>query len=500
MTDAMKPPVSPIEETPSSVVPIMQPQEGEDTPRKPAPSESAGKSTHPTKSLWARPMIHHDDGESVSSLGTFHTTSAPNAKDIKRNSVDSHASEKSESSTTMYSHESFEPFKLRVNELCHQLWSAPSSRQRLRNRLIRLLGLKGTHQSRSTDSVRFEFERLNGGYNRIILIDAVNKKSLDRKKYLLRIPRFNGGRPDRDVAILAYIRRYSSIPVAAVVKSDFTSDNPIGKPYVVQDRIPGLDLQNSNRPFPNLTHDQKKAFAKSFGQLQFEMLALRASSPGQIEPTSKRATKQDFLMRHFKVEGHPHGEDRQLDETSSSNAIPSYKNNLEFFQFQFNRWKMVAVDKTILKVEYMERLSAIAAQLDESGFLGDGQYCLCHLDLATAPRNILVDIGTDSSLTITAILNWDDAVFAPKFVACAPPMWIWAWSDDEDEDERRANDSPSTFQGQELKRLFEESVGQEYLHYAYQPQYRIARKLFEFALHGIHSSWKMDEANEMIDE
>lgn len=49
------------------------------------------------------------------------------------------------------------------------------------------------------------------------------------------------------------------------------------------------------------------------------------------------------------------------------------------------------------------------------------------------PRNIMMDIDIDNSLTIPGILDWDSAVIAPKFVGCVPVMWIWAWNYGEDE-------------------------------------------------------------------
>ena len=79
-------------------------------------------------------------------------------------------------------------------------------------------------------------------------------------------------------------------------------------------------------------------------------------------------------------------------------------------------------------------------------------------------------------------------------------MWIWAWSFGKDEDEREANYEPSTSEEQELKRLFEGSVGQDFLKYSYQPQYRLARSLFEWAMHGIHSTFAMSEASNFLDE
>jgi len=84
-------------------------------------------------------------------------------------------------------------------------------------------------------------------------------------------------------------------------------------------------------------------------------------------------------------------------------------------------------------------------ELDAGGYFSQVWYSLAHLDLA--PRNILIDVDTDtdtarSTNIITAILDWDSAMLAPCFLSCYPPVWLWGWRDDEDEDERAANDDP----------------------------------------------------------
>jgi len=147
---------------------------------------------------------------------------------------------------------------------------------------------------------------------------------------------------------------------------------------------------------------------------------------------------------------------------------------------------------------YIDSLVTVALQMDRSGFHGDDKNSLYNLDLNHAPRNIMVDSQGDGSTT--GILDWDSAIFAPRFVGCTPPMGIWAWDDEEDEDERKANDTPPTPEKQELKQLFEDAIGQDFLEYACEPQYRLARKLFEFTLHGIHSNETMSEADELIRE
>ena len=85
------------------------------------------------------------------------------------------------------------------------------------------------------------FDRLAGvDNNRITGITLKSLHSTPKHQLILRTPRELeiGARPDRDIAMLRYVCDHSSIPVATIVRQDFTCDNPLDCPYVLQDRFP----------------------------------------------------------------------------------------------------------------------------------------------------------------------------------------------------------------------------------------------------------------------
>lgn len=133
---------------------------------------------------------------------------------------------------------------------------------------------------------------------------------------------------------------------------------------------------------------------------------------------------------------------------------------------------------------FWDQFCQMTLELDSQGLLSDRRYSLSHLDLA--PRKILVNptAGLNSPI-ISAILDWYSAVFAPISMTCSPPMWIYTWNEDEDEGERMANDIPPFKGGRELKPIFDEVDGEEYIKLAYELAYRLARRLISFAMEGI---------------
>jgi hypothetical protein len=103
------------------------------------------------------------------------------------------------------------------------------------------------------------------------------------------------------------------------------------------------------------------------------------------------------------------------------------------------------------------------------GLLGDTEYHFCHTVLHD--RNILVEIPEDWTVRISGLLAWDTAIFVPKFLSCAPPMWIWLSEEDDGEDEALAEKTPDHPGGKELKQVFEDTVGPGFLQYVYKLEY-----------------------------
>ncbi|KAK8097743.1 uncharacterized protein PG998_013229 [Apiospora kogelbergensis] len=358
----------------------------------------------------------------------------------------SDASERTASSSVQYDHEPFETFKDRVLSLAQShIWIDAPAGEILVDRLP------------------------GGGFNRIIGLTR-QSQSDDKIQYILRLPRFDSARLDRDVAVLLFLEQHTHIPAPKVIHFDQTDSNPVLSPYMVQNRLPGADLYHT---FPTLDHWQKCLFAKSFGSVVRQMLETRSCDPGHL------------ALLH--------------NDTKTTAVNPTVAIEACMFELQ----KSDALERDP-KGKYIPRLVekfvSMASALDQQGYLSQTTYSLAHLDLA--PRNILVRCAPDvtEQTIISGILDWDSAVFGPGFMACAPPQWIWDWKDDEDEDERKANDDPPEPENRQLKLLFEQCAGQDYCRYAYDAKYRLARRLVRFAMEGIRSNEDSKDADAMFRE
>lgn len=466
-------------------------------------------------------------------MSEIDTISPESEKATSSQSKKSDKSNVSFTSTVEYSQTAFNEYAQQVKELCHLLWNpSPKAPQDVQSSRIerlfggaknRAAGMLLPRKSRSAPAsagpTEFLIDRLRGGgYNRVIGITIKYSTDESPTLLILRVPRFEDARPDREVAVLRFIRQYTAIPVPEVKHVDFTRDNPLKQCYVIQHRIPGYDLQNRTSPtfYPSLNHEQKCTFAKEFALILLELHNLTHPFPGLIEASADSDNDHDFTVRPLDLTS-SFGYQPELDlntklpffqlrpfvkDWEQPEGSPLERSTYYFMMAQFGRWKAMELRCDPASISWSniyDRLVTMATQMDDSGFLGNNENCVCHLDLLGAPRNIMVDIKLDGTLSITGILDWDSAIFAPRFAGCAPPMWLWAW-DEEEEDEKHANDTPSDPGDEQIKRIFEETVGDKFLFYAYKPEYRLARELFRFAKSGMGSSTEIEEVEELLKE
>lgn len=372
----------------------------------------------------------------------------------------------SDTSTLVYDQEPFEQYVSRVKDLIHTIWPAVANED-------------------------ISVERMKGGaFNRIIGFSIPDQDGANRGQYILRIPRFEAAQMTNHLASLKFVTELTNLPVPEVVTSDCTTLNALESPYMIQHRLRGTPIISL---YPEMDHRIRCEAARQLGEAVASLTSLQSSRMGRLTSSKNGLDGQaDFLVQ-------------VLDDTGPTESwaysIGSGKQDVsEALQEIFNyRSSMAMADVPAegFRAEYMQRFARMAFEMAATGCLEDVPTTLCHLDFE--PRNILVDLQNLVS-PVSGIIDWDSAVFAPSFMSCAPPMWIWAWKDDEDEDERTANDTLPTREGCELKEIFESAAGPVYMRFAYDPIYRLARRLVHFALFGIKYAEDLTQADAILQE
>ena len=441
----------------------------------------------------------------------------------KRSSVKSTSSSfrpPSVTSTIAYEQTPFTEWSVQVRQLCHSLWPPSVKEYRIQrllggpnNRFLGVLRSKklGRFLWPASPPKAFEIERMRGGsFNRIVGINIIGSETEDPIALILRTPRYPwDSRPDREVATLEYVRKHTKIPVPHIKAFDLTEENPLKVPYVIQSRISGICLQDAI--LNGLSPKQWCTLAKEIGGMILEMQNISNPTSGLIESSTKDDGTQSFTVCPFDIRRPYDMEWKQTQANSKTLEADNAKvlrwygeDTLHFFVTQFGRWRAEELQTspiTMLYKDQMHRLTDVVSEMNRLGIFGKSENCLTHMDLAA--RNIMVEVGPDDFIKITGILDWDSALFAPKFVSCRPPWWLWQdeqFPEDAMEEEKNAGVTPYDPELLEVKDLFEEIMGDEYVRLAYQPQYLLARRIFHIALYGNYSNESMDEIGKILDE
>ena len=398
----------------------------------------------------------------ITSDSDYGSECAPGSSGSSRSGV-------SDTSTLMYSQEPYETYRSKVLQLCHDIW--PTLYQ------------------------EYSLERMKGGgYNRIIGLDGFGTDPLSPTRLVLRVPRFDDERVDREVATLNFICQQTTVPVPKVIAFDTTINNALNSSYMIQNRIPGVNLALA---YPDLSHQQKCSLAAQWGRLLLDLHSVSSPVAGLIESSDESTYDKDFRVVPFDITDFS---GTAPSANCLSADVPGSDTVLGILELQFDRWKARALSLDRgenYSFDLINSLLTVAREMHDMRYFDDNRNVLCHLDLE--PRNVILSL--EQEVSISGILDWDSAVFAPIFMTCAPPFWLWGcWDDDEDEDEKKANDPPPTPELQEIKQTFEDVVGAKVLNYIYNAQYRLARKLFQFALDGINSNESYKDCLELMRE
>ena len=228
---------------------------------------------------------------------------------------------------------------------------------------------------------------------------------------------------------MEYVRHRTSIPVLHIKVFNLTDDNPLKTPYILQTRISGVSLQSV---LPDMSHKQWCSVAGQLGHIILELQQVTNTAPGLIENSGKIGGFSNLKVSPFDIRKPFDSDWKKKQETSltfeTDNERYLYmykKDTFRFLVIQLARWRSEELHQRaldILDIEHMHHLINILIEIYEIGYFSDRVNCLLHINLTT--RNIMVELGSDDSIKITGVLDWDSTIFAPRFVACRPPWWL----------------------------------------------------------------------------
>ncbi|KAF3050255.1 hypothetical protein E8E11_003972 [Didymella keratinophila] len=298
--------------------------------------------------------------------------------------------------------------------------------------------------------------------------------------YILRIPHWGNEHMQRHIATLEFVSTQLHVSVPITVLYDFSSDIVFGVPYTLQIRLPGENLQSA---FTQLNLKQRKGLTHKICE---GVLRMHESSYGDCFSVSTYdVTSSKLELRSLAIPLDP-------DNDGKVNSLPAHgtSDTHTFIKTTCQRWK--DYESTFLRKPRAEwdRCMEMAQEMTDCGYLNVSERLhFTHMDLY--PRNILINLTDDTSVEITGILDWDDALFAPKYMACEEEV--------DETDEYEGLKVPQTSDLQEVKALFESLFEQEFLKYAYREEYILLRHIFVILQMGLGYSHFYTELDAILD-
>ncbi|KAI1244063.1 hypothetical protein MGN70_013931 [Eutypa lata] len=343
-----------------------------------------------------------------------------------------------------------------------------------------------------------------GSYNKIVSV-SLNTNEVHRE-YVIRIP-CNESTILSSVAILRHLRQETKLKVPGVISYDNTRNNPLEYGYIVLEKVPGVPLEQC---LDDLTQHQRLTLAREIGELYVQLRSIKYPAAGFLKvPLEETESFVDHPESCLIVEPYGASTDRfpwEINCEDASNEfialdrlkkdpqdLPCDEMMLLPFRRRLYHFSHGPHPST-RRLEDLQFLLEMIQDMVKRGHFTNSQssgFCLWHQDLW--PRNIMVNL--DASPMISGVLDWDDPVFAPAFIAATPPWWLWQ---NEEEEESVDSDVPifedsemepiarealeaDTPENSEVKRAFEDVVGQQWVHQAYQPEFAYARRALALA-------------------
>jgi aminoglycoside phosphotransferase (APT) family kinase protein len=420
----------------------------------------------------------------------------------------------------------FEDFKPKILILCHTLWPNISEHEILIEHIAggtynRIVGITiGTDQAipspysdvtviKKSNQVFKAIKKWQTRILRYLRSPETKDNHSAPGRYILRMPRSESEEDidfEYDFALLRLLDGMTQFSVPKTICFDKNTSNPLGRPYVLQYRIPGRPLEDV---WKELNHAQKLCVARQMGTFLLHLSKHTFSSGGKLNPKSvpERGYAREIKNRPIEIyqfEYFLFGSAKNVGQPGKILSAP------KLLQERYLQWKEHYERESGLEdFTSWRTLAKMVSQMEQkTGVFGpDGNYYIYHGDLY--PRNVMVEVLDKQTVTITGILDWDHSAFGPAVVAFERPSWLWTF-DKYDAGElenitalklhKEEDMQPENEQAQEIKTAFEEAVGPEFLRYAAAPEADIARWLWAWGVNGVGTGTEFDMVQEVLTE
>lgn len=221
-----------------------------------------------------------------------------------------------------------------------------------------------------------------------------------------------GIKTENEAATLAWISQNTSIPVPSVIRYDATTNNPLGREFIILNRCPGVTLSDI---YDSLTQGELDDICRQLIKFLVEIHRHPFTHIGGLAQSGNKIIPGPILDEHFWFTPDTtkyFDTDETFDSLNAGGPFTSYTEYTIAMMEKYIHVAEIQRDLTFMH-EHIPRLRAFCKVLPNfAARLDNTKIRLAHKDLHFA--NMLYDQSTGK---ITGILDWE--------FASAVPFQIW---------------------------------------------------------------------------
>lgn len=373
----------------------------------------------------------------------------------------------------------------------------------------------------------YAIEVIQHGYGYQNCVYSLSSASDPAKDYVLRVLQCSQESDGLcveimdELAVLGYLQ--GKVPVPKVKYYDLSEQNPLGQPFTIQTRLPGLAL---SKVYEGLSQPDKFAIIDQVVDIMVQLEAIRfptaghLKSKGTVIPSSKDGNVvAGELVTELFDSRYPNDEhetdEARLRERGGPNLESHMRSLIEGWIERQREEDLADLDREgkdkaawdddmSCEIPTYKRLLSMLRDLDDQSAFKQQPFpiVLYHWDLE--PRNILVE-KSHGVWKITGIIDWDGAEAVPRPLARRPPVWMWDFGEEPESGFYNSDQYPDpelSVESQHLKDYFDSKVEKAlpgYLEDAYGPG-RWLRRMFPYCKLGLSDSNDMRYCQELLEQ
>jgi hypothetical protein len=275
---------------------------------------------------------------------------------------------------------------------------------------------------------------------------------------------------------------------------DSSSNNALGRVYMVQKRLAGQPL---SQLWYSLSLEQRRSAARYIAEIVRDLHQVKNTCAGVI---SSRNTAHGLAVGPIKLEPVPVPGFINPTNISKNAHLAQPLSTQDFLLSLISRQRIAAQMNDMPPFDHIwTGFIAMINKLYSQDLLPDtDMFHLYHPDLQS--RNLLFTTPTPTTVCLTGILDWDNAMFVPSFMSTRSPFFRWTGEGADEDEEKDALIEPDNPEMREYEQIFANVVGEEFCKSAYQLELVFLRRMWRFLVNGIRSGSDQLSAEELLQD